>query len=91
MSATRYMPRNNPGNVYPSVATEQIPIRLVSAMDGYVRGELESYRDPECGCRLTTTFTGRRAGTRFYGTFVTRHSDTNMTATGKWEAVRIQP
>lgn len=91
MSAMRYLPRNNvPGNVYPAAASEQIPIRFISAMDGYIRGELDVYRDPECGCRLNTVFIGQRKGDRFYGTFTSRHSDTNTVAAGKWEAVRTR-
>ena len=72
----------------PSNRAEQVAIRFVVIDGGYIRGELENYRDPECGCQLHTVFYGQRNGDVFSGTFQTRHRDTAMIVAGTWRTTR---
>lgn len=70
---------------------EAVAIRFVRISRNLVRGELASYRDPECGCPLKTVFIGTREGDTIHGVFTTRHSDTNTTYSGNWHAQRQSP
>jgi hypothetical protein len=72
----------------PSVAPPLIAIRFVRAEDGIVHGQLDEYRDPTCGCRLKTTFTGRIRGDEIEGTFTTLHLGSGERHGGRWEVRR---
>lgn len=75
--------------IYPApVVSERLSLTFVRAEDGFVNGELAPYSDPYCGCRLTTTFSGRMSGDEIRGTFTTRHVDTGHIVSGKWWATR---
>jgi hypothetical protein len=69
---------------------EALGIRFVRADGGLVRGVLEPYRDPDCGCALTTTFQGRLGDGVVEGTFVTRGSGTHPESTGGWRVRRVR-
>lgn len=65
-----------------------LPIRFVVLRDGSVKGSLEPYDDPECGCSLSTTFVGVVRGDEIEGDFTTRGSDGHPTQTGRWRVSR---
>ena len=46
-------------------------IDFVQAARGQISGRLQPYRDPACGCILSTTFEGKLEGNQIAGTFVT--------------------
>jgi hypothetical protein len=51
---------------------EVLQIRFVRVEYGVVSGTLEPYKDPDCGCAVYTTFTGRLMGNAIEGTFTSR-------------------
>jgi hypothetical protein len=51
---------------------EVLQIRFVRVEYGVVSGTLEPYKDPDCGCAVYTTFTGRLMGDSIEGTFTSR-------------------
>ncbi len=67
---------------------EALTIRFVRVTGGTVSGVLAPYTDPECGCIVRTTFTGRLAGSRIEGDFTSVHLDHNVTRRGRWSAER---
>lgn len=66
---------------------EVLTIRFVWVEGGAVSGELEPYRDPDCGCPIYTTFTGRVVGDVIEGSFLARYMGGDS-FTGTWRAVR---
>lgn len=64
-------------------------IAFVAVDDGRVRGTLEVYRDPVCGCPLETTFTGRIRGDVIEGTYSSVHLDCGTTQSGRWRVERV--
>ena len=88
--ATAALNDRRPKDVYPSppFSSDRIGIKFVLASAGSIAGELQPYSDPECGCRLATTFTGLLYNDKIKGTFVTRHIDTNTIVRGTWSAAR---
>jgi hypothetical protein len=50
-------------------ASTPLYIRFVVVRDTEIRGVLEPYRDPQCGCLLKTEFIGRIEGNAIEGTF----------------------
>jgi len=71
---------------------EAIPIRFVRLdASGAVRGTLEPYRDPDCGCMLTTTFEGKLRDGRIAGEFSSRDGDLHPVTHGQWEVHRVAP
>jgi hypothetical protein len=68
---------------------EALPIRFVAASDGWVRGALEPYDDPVCGCSLSTTFIGEWRGERISGEFTSRGGDGHPTRSGRWRVRRL--
>jgi hypothetical protein len=72
-----------------AAAVPVLGIRFVRAEGGQVTGVLDPYRDPECGCALTTTFRGRLGDGVVEGTFVTRGSGTHPESTGGWRVRRV--
>jgi hypothetical protein len=69
-------------------ASEFIAIRFVRVQAGRVRGQLEIYRDPVCGCRLDTTFEGVLRDGTMSGTFTSRHIEGGDVQHGHWRASR---
>jgi hypothetical protein len=72
------------------ISMEPLQIRFVELEGSRVFGTLEPYRDPECGCAVTTTFEGRFTNeSTIEGTFMTRGSDfSHQLARGKWKVTR---
>ncbi len=73
------------------VASPLLTIRFVRAEGNLVYGRLDEYRDPQCGCLLQTTFTGRIEGNEIEGTFTTLHIDSGQRHSGTWNARRTGP
>jgi len=70
-------------------ASQAIAIAFVRAADRMVEGRLAAYRDPDCGCLLTTTFRGRLTSPDlFEGTFVSWHQEMRKETKGWWRARR---
>ena len=65
-----------------------LAIRFVHLMGGEVVGELDPYRDPDCGCLLRTTFRGEVDGDAVLGTFASEAEHPYHDAEGTWQAVR---
>jgi hypothetical protein len=55
---------------------------------GTVAGVLEPYRDPACGCTLSTSFVGHIVGDRITGRFISHGGPGHLPTTGRWQAVR---
>ena len=73
----------------PSVAL--LTIRFVAAARNEIRGVLDPYTDPVCGCLLTTRFQGRLNGDEITGTFESTGTEIfHGTTQGKW-SVRRSP
>jgi hypothetical protein len=70
---------------------QPLTISFVRAAGGGITGRLDPYRDPECGCLLTTTFTGRVNGDVVEGTFVSFHQEMGRKTEGRWRAQRVKP
>ena len=68
--------------------TEGLKVRFVKVAGNEVSGELESYKDPDCGCTLHTTFKGWIRGDEIYGSFLSHHQEMNRTVTGAWNVKR---
>ena len=68
-----------------------VTIEFVRATGDWVYGTLDEYRDPECGCTLETTFTGRAVRDHLEGTFVTVHLQSGERHAGTWSARRTGP
>ena len=68
---------------------QALSIRFVFVSENEVSGTLNPYRDPTCGCSLTTTFRGTIKGNEIKGTF---HSEGNglwhIPTDGKWSVKR---
>ncbi len=72
-------------------APRVLTIAFVRADNKSVVGQLDPYRDPDCGCLLTTTFTGKLKGNTFEGTFSSFHREMGNTTRGKWKVARKKP
>ena len=48
---------------------QSLSIRFVFVSESEISGVLNPYRDPDCGCTLTTTFRGKLQGDVIEGTF----------------------
>jgi hypothetical protein len=70
-------------------APQALAIAFVRAADRMIEGRLAPYRDPECGCLLTTMFRGRLTGPdTIEGTFVSLHGTSGPETKGWWRATR---
>lgn len=69
----------------PAVA---LSISFVRVSAGVVTGRLDPYRDPECGCLLTTEFIGNLKADTLAGTFTSYHHEMAKTVRGEWRAVQ---
>ncbi len=68
-----------------------IRIAFVRVAGDRVIGELERYRDPECGCELLTVFEGVVRGAAIDGTFRSRHQECGRVTVGEWWVERTGP
>lgn len=67
---------------------QPLSIRFIMIEDGVVSGTLEPYKDPDCDCFLSTTFTGRVHGDVIQGTFVSHGGPGRTTQDGRWKVTR---
>jgi hypothetical protein len=67
---------------------QPISIRFVHAEAQGIFGQLDEYQDPDCGCRLQTSFRGQLTGNRIEGTFLTRHVESGERQSGTWHVER---
>jgi hypothetical protein len=82
-------PEDRPGAAQQEVKLPQpLTIRFVQVSHGEISGELDRYRDPDCGCLLRTVFIGRLAGDTLSGRYESYHQDGGPPTTGRWKAVR---
>lgn len=67
-------------------------IRFVRKEGGSLSGTLDPYQDPDCGCRVTTTFQGSfRGESTIEGTFTTVPSSPGGTVSGgTWRVTRVK-
>lgn len=65
-----------------------LTIRFVQVEDGGVRGRLDPYTDPACGCTVETVFEGRLQGNVIRGGYVTRHLERPHLQRGRWQVRR---
>lgn len=70
-----------------ATSLQSLNIRFVRISGGRVRGTLEPYRAPDCGCVARTVFTGSVAGDTIRGTFETL-LDNNQRQQGMWRVAR---
>ena len=70
---------------------QPIAIRFMEAQADSVRGQLDDYRDPDCGCRLQTVFRGQVTADRIQGTFQTWHLEGGERQSGTWHVERQAP
>ena len=77
------------GGVVPAPG-QVLTIRFVRLDGGHIVGRLDPYSDPDCGCRLTTVFTGEFQGSSVIeGTFESSGSTPMHPLTkGKWKVKR---
>lgn len=68
-----------------------LAIAFVHAEGGTLTGRLEPYRDPECGCPLTTVFTGTLAEPDVIrGSFTTTGPPGHLGGSGDWSVRRVK-
>lgn len=67
-----------------------LTIRFVVAAGDAVSGVLDPYRDPACGCALTTRFRGRLHGDVIEETFESAGSEIHhLPQSGRWRVKRV--
>jgi hypothetical protein len=67
---------------------QPLSIRFIVIEDGVISGTLEPYKDPDCDCFLSTTFTGRVHGDAIEGSFVSHGGPGRVTQDGRWKVTR---
>jgi hypothetical protein len=82
-SISQYIPPED----YVSPTPEPLRIQLVRVFGHQVAGQLTPYKDPDCGCVVTTIFSGRLEGNKLEGVFHSYHPD-GRTTTGEWRVQR---
>lgn len=71
---------------------QQLAIRFVFVSENELTGVLNPYRDPDCGCTLTTTFRGKIDGDVIEGTFHSEGSGiSHIPQDGRWRVKRFTP
>ena len=88
--APGFYPAGSPG-AWPALPAQEariLTIRFVQVDGGRVRGRLDPYADPACGCTVETMFEGVHQGDVISGTFVSRHLDRPRTQHGRWQVRR---
>lgn len=73
-------------------ARQVLAIHFVQKQGGSVHGTLDPYRDPDCGCTVTTTFDGAfKPGPAIEGTYATVPSVAGGTVSGgTWKVTRVK-
>lgn len=75
--------------VKPEAMVEPLRIRFIRLGEGKVNGTIDPYTDPECDCRVSTTFHGQFVNAdTIKGTYVTRGSGLSRAYNGTWKVVR---
>jgi len=82
------IPEPYPADMESRFRSQGLAISFVHVTAARVFGELEPYRDPECGCQLRTTFTGEMRGDTIEGTYMSQHLQTGHVQRGEWRVVR---
>lgn len=69
-----------------------VSIHFLRKEGGNVNGTLDSYRDPDCDCMVTTTYQGTFTdGRTIEGTYTTVPSTPGSSVTGgKWRVIRVK-
>ena len=67
---------------------QNLRIDFVAVHSDSLRGTLEPYTSPDCGCVVGTTFIGHRSANEIRGTFETR-SGGQLRAQGTWAVKRV--
>lgn len=69
---------------------QPLTIRFVRVSGGAVNGTLDPYNDPDCGCRVTTTFAGRFTDSNtIEGTYSTQGPGIgHQPSAGQWKVTR---
>jgi hypothetical protein len=80
-----------PAQVREVVPPRTLTIRFVHVGGDGISGELDRYRDPDCGCLLRTVFEGRLSGNRLSGRYLSYHQEGGPPVSGKWHAERKAP
>jgi hypothetical protein len=77
----------------PQTVSEPLGIRFVRMEGDRVSGTLASYIDPECECRVVTTFEGKFTNPNaIEGNYTTRGAGPfHETASGRWKVSRNNP
>lgn len=70
-----------------ATSLQSLSISFVGISGGRVRGTLEPYRAPDCGCVARTVFTGTVTGNTITGTFITTLEDGHQQQ-GTWRVTR---
>jgi hypothetical protein len=75
--------------VKPEAMVEPLRVRFIRLGEGKLNGTLDPYTDPECNCRVTTTFDGQFVNAdTIKGTYITRGSGLPRGYSGTWKVVR---
>jgi hypothetical protein len=73
----------------PEILSEPLRIRFIRLGEGRLTGTLEPYTDPECGCKVTTTFQGRFTSQNVIeGTYTTKSEGVHQETAGRWKVTR---
>lgn len=67
-----------------------LAVSFVRAAGNTVSGQLEPYRDPDCGCMLQTTFVGHVSADTLRGTYSSLHQEMGRRVSGVWLVVRLK-
>ena len=80
--------RANGSVIVPEALAQPLKIRFIRLGEGRVSGTLDPYIDPECNCRVTTTFQGKiTTPNTIEGTYTTRGAGI-QTSSGTWKVNR---
>jgi hypothetical protein len=73
----------------PETLNEPLKIRFIRLGEGRLTGTLEPYNDPECGCKVNTTFEGRFTNENVIeGTYTTKGEGLHQETAGRWKVTR---
>jgi hypothetical protein len=85
-SSGRLPARQDAGSHVEPIAGQVISISSLRVSGGEISGTLAPYTDPDCGCTVRTTFTGRLNGDTIDGTFVTLGAGREQS--GRWSVTK---
>jgi hypothetical protein len=80
--------RDEAPTVVQQTRAEALTISFVRVRGNEISGVLAPYRDPECGCALTTRFVGWLAGDTISGAYFSHHERAEAEAQGRWKVIR---